>query len=76
MTRRIFEWAKGMGLAAAAIGTMIVGGMWLSDCAFAASAREIDWRRRSHCMPLSALLLRIQRFAHHNHNRVPIRRDI
>ena len=42
MTRRIFDQGQGMDLAAAAIGTMIVGSVWLSESAFAASAKEID----------------------------------
>lgn len=42
MTRRIVDWGQGMGLAAAAIGTMMVGSVWLSESAFAASAKEID----------------------------------
>jgi lipid-binding SYLF domain-containing protein len=42
MKRRIFDWGHGMGLAAAAIGTVMVGSVWLSESAFAASAKEID----------------------------------
>jgi lipid-binding SYLF domain-containing protein len=40
MTRRIF--VQGMGLAAAVVGTLIVGNVWLSNSAWAASAKEID----------------------------------
>ena len=42
MTRRIFECVQGMGLAAAVVGTLMVGSAWLSNSALAASAKEID----------------------------------
>ena len=42
MTRRIFECVQGMGLAAAVVGTLMVGSVWLSNSALAASAKEID----------------------------------
>ena len=42
MTRRIFECVQGMGVAAAVVGTLIVGSVWLSNSALAASAKEID----------------------------------
>jgi len=42
MTRRIFKCVQGMGLAAAVVGTLIVGSAWLSNSALAASAKEID----------------------------------
>jgi lipid-binding SYLF domain-containing protein len=40
MKRRIVN--HGIGLAAAVVGTLIVGSVWLSDSAWAASAKEID----------------------------------
>jgi lipid-binding SYLF domain-containing protein len=42
MTRRTFHSAKGMGLALAVAGTVIMAGVWLSNSAWAASAKEID----------------------------------
>jgi lipid-binding SYLF domain-containing protein len=42
MTRRIVECVQGMGLAAAVVGTLIVGSLGLSNSALAASAKEID----------------------------------
>ena len=42
MTRRIFECVQGMGVAAAVVGTLIVGSVWLSNSALAASAKDID----------------------------------
>jgi len=42
MTRRIFECVQGIGLAAAVVGTLMVGSVWLSNSALAASAKEID----------------------------------
>jgi lipid-binding SYLF domain-containing protein len=42
MTRRIREWIHRMGLAVVVVGTICVGGVWLSGPALAASAKEID----------------------------------
>ena len=42
MTRRIFECVQGMGVAAAVVGSLIVGSVWLSNSALAASAKDID----------------------------------
>ena len=42
MTRRIFECVQGMGVAAAVVGTLLVGSVWLSNSALAASAKDID----------------------------------
>lgn len=42
MTRRILECVQGMGVAAAVVGTLIVGSLGLSSSALAASAKEID----------------------------------
>ena len=42
MTRRIFECVQGIGLAAAVVGTLMVGSVSLSNSALAASAKEID----------------------------------
>ena len=42
MTRRIREWIHRMGLAVVVVGTICVGGVWLSGLALAASAKEID----------------------------------
>ena len=42
MTRRIIECVQGMGVAAAVVGTLIVGSVWLSSSALAASAKDID----------------------------------
>ena len=42
MTRRILECVQGMGVAAAVVGTLIVGSVWLSNSALAASAKDID----------------------------------
>ena len=42
MTRRIFQCAQGMGVAAAVVGTLLVGSLGLSTSALAASAKEID----------------------------------
>jgi lipid-binding SYLF domain-containing protein len=42
MTRRIFECVQGMGVAAAVVGTLIVGSVLLSNSALAASAKDID----------------------------------
>ena len=42
MTRRIGEWIHRMGLAVVVVGTIFVGGVWLSGPALAASAKEID----------------------------------
>ena len=42
MMRRILACVQGMGVAAAVVGTLIVGSIWLSSSALAASAKEID----------------------------------
>jgi len=42
MMRRFIECVQGMTLATAVVGTLIMGSLWLSNSALAASAKEID----------------------------------
>ncbi len=42
MTRRKFDYVKRTGFAVAVVGTLMAGSAWLSNSAWAASAKEID----------------------------------
>ena len=42
MTRMNFNYVKRMGFAVAVVGTLMAGSVWLSNSAWAASAKEID----------------------------------